>query len=78
MQAAIWACKAESPKKLVLALPVAPPDALKQLAKDVDETVCLCAPANFRAISQFYTYFEQVEDEQIIEVLKNYSKVTYE
>jgi predicted phosphoribosyltransferase len=75
MQAAIWACIAEFPKKIVLALPVAPPDALKRLAQDVEETVCLCAPSNFQAISQFYTHFEQVADEQIVELLKNYSKV---
>lgn len=73
MQAAIWAAIAEFPKKIILALPVAPPDILKQLARDANETVCLCAPSNFIAISQFYTYFEQIEDEQVIEVLKNYS-----
>jgi putative phosphoribosyl transferase len=75
MQAAIWACRAESPKRLILALPVAPPDALERLARDVDETICLCAPSNFLAISQFYTHFEQIEDERIIGVLKGYSKV---
>jgi putative phosphoribosyl transferase len=75
MQAAIWASVAEFPQKIVLAIPVAPPDTLEKLAKDVDDTICLCAPENFRAISQFYTYFEQVNDEQVIEILKKYSKV---
>jgi len=74
MQAAIWAAAAEFPEKLIIALPVAPPDTLEKLAKDVDETICLCAPSNFLSISQFYTYFEQVADEQVVEVLKNYSK----
>lgn len=74
MQAAVWAAQAESPKKLILALPVAPRDTLKRLARDADETLCLCAPPNFRAISQFYTCFEQVDDEQVINVLKNHAK----
>ena len=47
MQAAIWAAISEFPKKIVLALPVAPPDTLKKLAKDADEIICLRAPENF-------------------------------
>lgn len=75
MHAAIWAAMAELPEKLILALPVAPPDTLKKLAKDADQTICLFAPANFHAISQFYSNFEQVEDDQVIDILQNYSKV---
>ena len=75
MQAAIWAVIAEFPKKTILALPVAPPNILAQLARDVDETVCLCSTSIFLSISQFYAYFEQINDEQVIKVLKNYSKV---
>ena len=75
MQAAIWASIAEFPQKIVLAVPVAPPETLEKFSQDVDETICLCAPENFRALSQFYTYFEQVDDEQVIEILKKYSKV---
>ncbi len=75
MQAAVWAAASEFPKKIILALPVAPPETLNRLAKDTDEIICLCAPDNFFSISQFYTYFEQVEDEQVIEVLKNHTRV---
>jgi putative phosphoribosyl transferase len=74
MQAASWSSAEESPARIILALPVAPPDILEILARDVDEVICLCAPSNFRAISQFYTYFEQVDDEQVIDILKKYSK----
>ena len=75
MQAAIWAVLAEFPEKLILAIPVAPPDTLQKLARDADYTICLRASENFHAISQFYKYFEQVEDEKVIEVLNKYSKV---
>lgn len=74
MQAALWATAAESPRRVILALPVAPPDALRRLAEEADDTVCLCSPSNFRAISQFYTCFEQVEDDEVIRVLHHYSK----
>ena len=76
MQAAIWAAIAEFPKKVILALPVAPPDTLKRLSKDVDETVCLCSSSEFHSISQFYTNFEQVDDEQVVDILKYYAKGT--
>jgi putative phosphoribosyl transferase len=75
MQAAIWAVIAEFPQKIVVAIPVAPPDTLKKLAGEADHTICLCAPENFLAISKFYRFFEQVGDEQVIEILKKYSKV---
>ncbi len=75
MQAAIWAAIAEFPQKVILAIPVAPLDTIKKLANDVDDTICLCAPENFRAISRFYKFFDQVSDERVIEILKKYSKV---
>ena len=75
MQAAIWAAIAEFPRQVILAVPVASDDALKQLARDVDEVVCLSAPAQFGAISQFYRDFEQVDDEQVIELLQKHAKI---
>lgn len=72
MQAAIWAAAAESHRETVVALPTAPPETLKQLAEDVDRIVCFCAPRYFQAISQFYSNFEQIPDERIVELLQRY------
>ncbi|MFQ6034558.1 MAG: phosphoribosyltransferase [Sedimentisphaerales bacterium] len=70
MQAALWAVRQERPQKLVAALPVGPEDTLKKLAEDADETICLQAPPFFSALSQFYSQFAQVEDEELLEILE--------
>jgi len=70
MQAALWAVRQEDPEKIVAALPVGPPDSLERLSQAADETICLQAPPFFSAISQFYSYFNQVEDEELLEILQ--------
>jgi len=74
MQAALWAVRQESPEKIVAALPVGPQDSLERLSQAADETICLQAPPFFSAISQFYSYFNQVEDEELLEILQQESK----
>jgi putative phosphoribosyl transferase len=74
MQAALWAVRQEMPEKIVLALPVGPPDAVTRLSEDADESVCLKAPPDLDALSRFYLEFGQVEDEQLLELLENESK----
>ncbi len=74
MQAALWAVRQEGPQKVVAALPVGPQDTLEKLSQDADETICLQAPPFFSAISQFYAYFNQVEDEELLEILQQQSK----
>jgi len=70
MQAALWAVRQEAPEKIVAALPVGPQDSLERLSQAADETICLQAPPFFSAISQFYSYFNQVEDEELLEILQ--------
>jgi predicted phosphoribosyltransferase len=70
MQAALWAVRQEAPQKIVAALPVGPEETLQKLSQDADETICLQAPPFFSAISQFYSYFNQVEDEELLEILQ--------
>lgn len=62
----------EQPSKIVVALPVAPPSALKRIEElpSVDEIICLLAPKDFRAVGQFYRDFNQVKDEVVIQLLK--------
>jgi len=74
MQAALWAVRQENPKKIVAALPVGPQDSLERLSQAADETICLQTPPFFSAISQFYSYFNQVEDEELLEILQEESK----
>jgi predicted phosphoribosyltransferase len=69
MQAALWAVRQEKPEKIIAALPVGPQDSLEKLSEDADETVCLQSPPLFSALSQFYSQFPQVEDEELLEIL---------
>jgi predicted phosphoribosyltransferase len=69
VRAAIRGLKRKGPEKVVLAVPVAPPNALEELRGEVDEVVCLEAPEMFRAISLYYRSFEQVSDEEVTRIL---------
>jgi putative phosphoribosyl transferase len=69
MQAALHAIKRARPKRLVLAVPVAPPDTIERLRREVDEVVCLLRPAAFGAISLFYADFHQITDDEIVGML---------
>ena len=68
-RAAIRSVRKEGAKKIVLAVPVAAPDALEMLKKEVDEVVCLSSPVFFEAVGAFYKHFNQTTDEEIISLL---------
>ena len=70
MIAALHSLRARSPKKLICAVPVAPPDTLEKVRPYADEVVCLSAPAMFYAVGQFYQSFDQVSDEEVIKLLE--------
>src|SRR3989338_7457599 len=67
-KAAISYIKSQKPKKIILAVPVAPADFAREIKKEVDEFVCLHSTNQFFSISQFYESFPQLEDKEV----KNY------
>lgn len=69
VRAALRAVRLRRPSKLVLAVPVAPTDALKKLADEADDIVCLEDYEEFGAIGLFYSDFRQVSDDEVIELL---------
>ncbi len=71
-RAALRATRMRSPKKLVLAVPVAPTDSLTALRSDADEVICLEDYEIFGAIGIYYRDFSQVADEEVIEALKRF------
>jgi putative phosphoribosyl transferase len=71
-RAALRATRMRSPKKLVLAVPVAPTDNLAALRRDADEVICLEDYEFFVAIGAYYANFDQVADEEVIEALKRF------
>lgn len=69
MKAAIKSVQEAGAEKVVVAVPVAPPDTVNDIEALVDEVVCLHAPAGFAAVGQFYEDFSQTEDDEVIELL---------
>lgn len=66
VKAALQAIRARRPQRLVLAVPVAPPEVLAALAPEVDEIVCPLRPQPFGAVGTFYDDFSQVDDGQVV------------
>lgn len=69
MRAALRSVRRAKPRRLVLAVPVAPRDTLDALAPEVDEVVCLATPEPFAAIGCFYEDFHQLDDADVIGML---------
>ena len=69
-KAAISTLKQEKIAKLVVALPVASQEAEREIAPTVDEWVCLQTPAGFMAVGNYYYDFTQVEDDDVVAMLK--------
>jgi predicted phosphoribosyltransferase len=70
MIAALHAVRARRPARLICAVPVAPPDSLATVGEHADEVVCLATPAEFYAVGQFYDNFGQVDDDEVIALLR--------
>jgi putative phosphoribosyl transferase len=69
VRAALIAVRRNGPKRLILAVPVAPLDTVESLRKDVDELICLEVPKEFHAIGEFYVDFAQLEDAHVVDLL---------
>lgn len=70
MRAAVSAVKHGDPGRIVVAVPVAPPDTIDTLSAQVDEVVCPATPASFRAVGQWYVRFPQTSDDEVRDLLK--------
>lgn len=68
-RAALRAVRALGPNRVILAVPVAPRDALAALRDEADEIVCLETHDPFGAIGLFYSDFRQVSDEEVVAAL---------
>jgi putative phosphoribosyl transferase len=68
-RAALAVARAHGARRVVLAVPVAPPDTLAELAHECDEVVALETPAQFSAVGEWYHDFGQTPDDEVIELL---------
>ncbi len=69
-RAALRALRHQSPARLVLAAPVASPEAAESLRSEADETVFLAIPTDFEAVGAFYDDFRQTEDDEVVRLLR--------
>ena len=71
MKVALQAVAAAHPERLVFAVPVGPKETIAALNDLADDGVCLLSPDDFRAVSQYYTDFDQTGDEEVIQLLQD-------
>lgn len=69
VRAALRGVRRANPGRLILAVPVAPPETCEALRGDADEIVCLETPEDFFAVGQFYRDFHQVSDDEVKAIL---------
>ena len=68
-RAALRAVRRAGPKRLILAVAVAPRATVEALSAECDEVACVAAPDDFGAISMFYADFRQVSDDEVVDLL---------
>lgn len=68
-RAACEVARSQGAVRVVLAVPVASPDAADALSDVADEVVCLRKPADFGAVGRFYDDFEPTTDAQVVDLL---------
>jgi predicted phosphoribosyltransferase len=73
VKAALRALRRRMPAKLILAVPVAPPDAIAGLLAEADAVECLDTPEPFGAIGYFYDDFHQLSDADVIDTLAQFA-----
>jgi len=71
---AIKEVKHDDPKKIIVAVPVAPREAVDEISREVDEFVSLYVPQIYLgAVGAYYDSFEQVSDEEVVRLLDGLS-----
>lgn len=76
MHAAVMALRSRLPARLVIAVPVAPADAVARLEQVADELVCVLTSVEFFAIGQFYRDFDQTTDAEVRRLLDDARKTS--
>ena len=69
-RAAIVALRCQQPRRLVLAVPVCPPETAVALRPQVDDLVALSTPPDFHAVGLWYETFTQTSDDEVIDLLE--------
>jgi putative phosphoribosyl transferase len=69
-RAALEVVRAQGARRVVLAVPVAPPETLRELESVADDVVCLDTPRWFQAVGLHYVDFDQTTDDEVVRLLR--------
>jgi putative phosphoribosyl transferase len=69
MLAAARSVRAQQPRRIVVAVPVASSSACEDIREDVDQTVCVVTPEPFLAVGAWYDDFSQTSDSEVRSLL---------
>lgn len=70
MRAAVTGVRSQNPARIIVAVPVAPPESCNALEFEVDEIVCPMTPEPFLGVGRWYEDFSQITDEQVRALLE--------
>lgn len=70
MRVAVAALKQEHPARIVVAVPIAPPETCDALRREADDVVCAVTPEPFYAVGLWYEDFTQTTDEEVHDLLE--------
>ena len=70
MRAAAAALRVQGPERLIVAVPVAPPETCEALAREVDDVVCALSPEPFLSVGTWYQDFTQTSDGEVRDLLR--------
>jgi len=61
-----------NPKRIIIAIPVAPNETVELLKNEVDQVVTILIPptSNFTSVAQFYDNFEEITDDKVVKIMK--------
>jgi predicted phosphoribosyltransferase len=77
MKAAVKAIKQFQPKKIIVAVPVAPYASLFELSSEADEVICLNSPSDFMSVGEWYQEFKQLSDEELLSYVSESPKTDF-
>ena len=69
MRAAIRALRQRGVARIVVAVPVGPPETCREVEEEADEMVCAITPEFFHAVGQYYEDFSQTSDDEVRELV---------
>jgi putative phosphoribosyl transferase len=72
MRAAVLAVRTAGPRRIVVAVPVGPPDTCAELATVADDVVCPMQPPDFMAVGQWYADFSTTTDDDVLRLLADH------